>query len=86
MRIFGREAKAEEEAIDPREVVTNALALMGEQLRLAGIEGAAEIAKDCPSILGYPIQLEQVLLNLLTNARDAMAERERDAKITLRVI
>jgi PAS domain S-box-containing protein len=85
MRMFGREAKEHPEPIDARNVVTKALDLMGEQLRLAGIEIVTELAENCPSILGHNIQLEQVILNLLTNARDAMAESEGEAKITLRV-
>jgi PAS domain S-box-containing protein len=85
MRMFGREAKEELEPINPRAVVTNALDLMGEQLRLADIEIVTELAEDCPSILGHIIQLEQVIMNLLTNARDAMAESGGEAKITLRV-
>ena len=85
MRMFGRKAEEDPIAIDPRKVVTNALGLMGEQLRLAGIELVTEFADDCPSILGHTIQLEQVVLNLLTNARDAIAESEGEAKITLRV-
>jgi C4-dicarboxylate-specific signal transduction histidine kinase len=66
-------------------VVTNALDLMGEQLRLDGIEIVTELAEDCSSILGHTIQLEQVIMNLLTNGRDAMAESEGETKITLRV-
>ncbi|MFT5116029.1 MAG: PAS domain S-box-containing protein [Parasphingorhabdus sp.] len=85
MRMFGRNAKEHLESIDPRNVVTNALDLMGEQLRLADIEIVTELAENCPSILGHIIQLEQVILNLLTNARDAMAESEGEAKITLRI-
>jgi PAS domain S-box-containing protein len=85
MRIFGREAKEAPVLIDPRDVVTNALALMGEQLRLAGIAIVTELPEDCPYILCHTIQLEQVILNLLTNARDAIAENNREAKITLRV-
>jgi len=85
MRMFGRKAEEDPIAIDPRKVVTNALGLMGEQLRLAGIELVTEFADDCPAVLGHTIQLEQVLLNLLTNARDAIAESEGEAKITVRV-
>jgi C4-dicarboxylate-specific signal transduction histidine kinase len=85
MRMFGREAREEAEPIDPRNVVTSTLNLIGEQLRLAEIEIVTELAEDCPLILGHAIQLEQVLLNLLTNARDAIAESDRDGKITLRV-
>jgi PAS domain S-box-containing protein len=85
MRMFGREAKECPEPIDPRNVVINALDLMGEQLRLAGIEIVTEFGENCGCIMGHTIQMEQVILNLLTNARDATVEVERDAKITLRV-
>ncbi|MFT6436197.1 MAG: PAS domain S-box-containing protein [Candidatus Azotimanducaceae bacterium] len=84
MRMFGRETKEHPTRIDPRFAVTNALELMGEQLRSDGIEIVTELAGDCPSIFGHAIQMEQVILNLLSNARDAMAGRE-GKKITLRV-
>ena len=85
MRMFGREANEELAPINPRAVVTSALDLMGEQLRLAGIEIVTEFSEDCSSILGHSIQMEQVILNLLTNAKDAMAKKEGEKKITLRV-
>jgi PAS domain S-box-containing protein len=85
MRMFGRKSEEKPRSIDPRQVVTNALDLMGEQLRLAGIEIVTEFPEDCSSVSGHTIQLEQVILNLLTNGRDAMAESEGEKKITLRV-
>jgi PAS domain S-box-containing protein len=85
MRMFGREANEELEPINARAVVTNALDLMGEQLRLAGIEIVTEFSEDCLLILGHSIQMEQVILNLLTNAIDAMAKSAGDKKVTLRV-
>jgi PAS domain S-box-containing protein len=86
MRIFGRKAKEEPQPIDPRKMITNALALVGEQLRLAEIEIVTELPEDCSLISGHPILIEQVLLNLITNARDAMAEKRGESKIILRVI
>ena len=85
MRMFGREAKESPEPIDPRNIITKALDLMGEQLRLAGIEVVTKLPKNCPFILGHSIQIEQVILNLLTNARDSIAENNGDTKITLQV-
>jgi PAS domain S-box-containing protein len=89
MKMFGRKAGEKPEQIDLRQAVTNALDLMGEQLRLAGIEIVTEFPDTCSLILGHTIQLEQVILNLLTNARDAMAKncnaRDGETKITLRV-
>jgi PAS domain S-box-containing protein len=85
MRMFGRKAKEKPESIDPRKVVTNALDLMGEQLRLAEIKIETAFPDDCSSVLGHTIQLEQVILNLLRNSMDAMAEKGGGAKIILRV-
>jgi PAS domain S-box-containing protein len=85
MRMFGREAKEHPASIDPRNIVTQALDLMGEQLRLDDIEVVTEFSEDCSSIMGHTIPMEQVILNLLTNARDAMAGSDRESKITLRV-
>jgi C4-dicarboxylate-specific signal transduction histidine kinase len=85
MRMFGREATEKAGPVDPRIVVMNALDLMGEQLRLTGIEIVTELAEDCAFVLGHIIQMEQVILNLLSNARDAMAKSHRDGRIILRV-
>ena len=85
MRMFGREATEEPALIDPRNVVTNALDLMGEQLRLAGIEVVTEFPEDSPCVLGHIIQMEQVIINLLTNARDAMSEKGTASTIILRI-
>jgi PAS domain S-box-containing protein len=88
MRMFGRKAKERPELIDLRNVVKNALDLMGEQLRLAGIEVVTVLPEDCACVLGHIIQMEQVILNLLTNALDAIEaveQSEGGAKITLRV-
>ena len=84
MRMFGREALEAPELVDPRDVVKSALSLMGEQLRLDGIKVSTEFTKDCPSVLGHSIQMEQVILNFLTNSRDAVAERDGESRITLR--
>lgn len=85
MRMFGREAKESPEPVDLRNVVSNALDLMGEQLRLAGIEIVTDFSEECSSVMGHLIQIEQVILNLLTNARDAIYDIDGEAKITLRV-
>ena len=85
MRMFGREAKESAELVDPCKIVMKTLDLIGEQLRLSGIEVVTILDQKCSPILGHPIQMEQVVLNLLTNARDAINQRNGKSKITIRV-
>ncbi|MCH7692993.1 MAG: PAS domain-containing protein [Proteobacteria bacterium] len=78
MRIFGRKADDKPHAFDPRDAVLGALSLMGEQLRLKDIQVVTHIPKHCRKVSGHDIQFEQVVLNLLTNARDAIELRGGD--------
>src|SRR5438093_1590930 len=79
LRTFGRVAPASRERICLRPVIQRALSLMQEQLRLRGIEVTVDLGREEPVVVGNPIQLEQVFINLLTNARDAMADSPRKA-------
>jgi len=72
MRMLGRQAGNTLVKLDTGEVVHSVLGLIGEQLRLENIDIKLELPEVCPSVLGEQIQLEQVLLNLLGNARDAI--------------
>jgi C4-dicarboxylate-specific signal transduction histidine kinase len=79
LRTFGRAAPASREAISLRQVIERALSLMQEQLRLREIEVTVDLGPEEPVVLGNAIQLEQVFINLLTNARDAVVESRRRA-------
>jgi len=79
LRTFGRAAPFSREPISLRQVIERALSLMREQLRLREIEVALDLGPEEPVVVGNPIQLEQVFINLLTNARDAVADSPRKA-------
>jgi C4-dicarboxylate-specific signal transduction histidine kinase len=55
------------------QVVERAISLMHEQLRLRQIELRLQFPSEEVLVFGNAIQLEQVMINLLTNARDALA-------------
>jgi len=74
LRTFGRPAPVTLEAVDVDEVIERSLLLMQEQLRLRGIEVELDLCSEELIVLGNAIQLEQVFINLLTNARDALSE------------
>src|SRR5690348_12000153 len=79
LRTFGRAAPASREPISLRQVIERALSLMQEQLRLRDIAVTLDWGPEEPVVVGNPIQLEQVFINLLTNARDALADAPRRA-------
>jgi C4-dicarboxylate-specific signal transduction histidine kinase len=77
LRTFGRAASVSREPISLRRVIDQALSLMREQLRLREIKVTVDMGPEETVVVGNPIQLEQVFINLLTNARDAMADSLR---------
>jgi C4-dicarboxylate-specific signal transduction histidine kinase len=77
LRTFGRTAHVSHEPVSINEVVRGALSLMQEQLRLRQVAVTLELDPVNPMVAGSPIQLEQVFINLFTNARDALMDVER---------
>ncbi|MCC6476323.1 response regulator [bacterium] len=57
-----------------KQVVNGSLALIGEQIRLEDLEIETEVDGEIPPFRGEQNQIEQVLINLLQNARDAVLE------------
>jgi PAS domain S-box-containing protein len=58
--------------LDVGEVVDDVLALAREELVTHGVTVTCEFAADVPRVLGDRIQLQQLFLNLIMNAIDAM--------------
>jgi C4-dicarboxylate-specific signal transduction histidine kinase len=79
LRTFGRAAPVSREPLSINQIIVQAFSLMREQLRLRQVEVELHLAPEDPQVIGNPIQLEQVFMNLLTNARDALVESSRKA-------
>ena len=86
MRMFGRKADENPSHLDPMIVIKSVMELVGEQLRLESIEVTTDCDHKCPMILGHQIQLEQVFVNIIGNARDAILENgnKTGRKITIK--
>ncbi len=63
-------------SLDVNELIRNALALEHGDLEKHRILVQAEPNKQLPEVRGNRVQLQQVLLNLITNAIDAMAAKD----------
>lgn len=81
LRIYAREHAIDtRERVDLRDVVDGALTLTEAQLRSRGIDLDTAIPDDPAVVQGQRFRLEQVLVNLLQNARDAIDERLETAR------
>ncbi|HEX7556466.1 MAG TPA: ATP-binding protein, partial [Leptolinea sp.] len=71
-RSFTRLSTGSFESIDINHPINDALSMLSEQLRLHEIIVTKDLVTDRLSVKGDAIQLEQVLVNLIGNARDAL--------------
>jgi histidine kinase len=75
MRQFGRKSDLELKKIQINKVLKSAFEIFSQQLKLRGIDVEWNIQENIPEIMADPNRLEQVFINLLINARDAIEER-----------
>jgi signal transduction histidine kinase len=62
--------------VDLNEAARDVLAMLRNQLRSNRVVAQAELCNDLPPVAGDRVQLEQVILNLLLNAQQAMISIE----------
>jgi PAS domain S-box-containing protein len=72
------------EVVDLNDAVREVLTLSASELQRRRVIVHADLAEDLPAVNGDRVQLQQVMLNLILNAADAMravADRPRDLKV-----
>lgn len=77
LRTFGRAAPVSRAPVLIKQIIERSLSLIQEQLRFRQIEVKLNLPGDDTVVIGNAIQLEQVFINLLANARDALAAAPR---------
>ncbi|MFW5635815.1 MAG: PAS domain S-box protein [Thermodesulfobacteriota bacterium] len=75
MREFGRKSDMQLVSTPINEIIQRAFDMFSQQLKVRGIDVLWDLEKELPPILGDPGRLEQVFINLLINARDAVESR-----------
>jgi two-component system NtrC family sensor kinase len=77
---FARQHKPERTSTSINQVLDDTLELRGYELRVRGIEVLRDYDENLPDTMADAHQLQQVFLNLITNAEQAMEKRQRDAQ------
>ncbi len=74
VRMFGRAAPLKMVPLAAPAAVQAALALLSEGLERQGVHAELRVEPALPKVMGDADRLQQVFINLLTNARDALSE------------
>jgi histidine kinase len=75
LREFGRKPEMKLDPVDVAGVLSRALDIFGQQLRQRGIEVVLDATPALPPVMADAGRLEQVFINMLVNARDAIEEK-----------
>ena len=82
--LFARETKPERRAVDLNEIVERTLALRSYELKVENITVELELDPDLPTTLADATQLQQVVLNLIVNAEQAIQQGRGQGRIRVR--
>ncbi len=83
LRQFGRRADESMTPIDINRPIRSVFTLLGTQLEHHSIRWTLDLKEDLPQMLGDVNRLEQVFINLVLNARDAILGQSRSKDATL---
>ncbi len=75
LREFGRKAEVERGKVDLVQPIEGVFQLLGQQLRVHDIDVDLDIPDNLPPVWGEANRFEQVFINLVMNARDAIEEK-----------
>lgn len=81
---FSRQEEYSFEPVDLNEIVERALGLVAYQIEKSNMTLVKELSPNLPRVIGNSQRLEQVLINFLLNARDALEGVAGERKIVIR--
>jgi PAS domain S-box-containing protein len=74
LRQFVRKEEPQRKSVDMNELIGEVLLLMQLDIMRAGVQVVTELVEDIPQVFAQHIQIDQVILNLIKNALESMAD------------
>lgn len=71
-------------SFDLNDSISNAISMISEQFKNQHIRIIKKLDKDISSLVGNTYRFEQVILNILTNAKDALDEKTKRSKLSFK--
>jgi len=80
---FARHQKPERKPVSANELVEAVLEIVAYPLRTSNVEVVTRLQPGLPAVLADSHQIQQVLLNIINNARQAVEGHQRDGRIKI---
>ncbi len=77
LKTFARKSRGDRQPISVRQAIQQSLDLLANQLSQQRIEIDLHLPDEAVQVIGDQVRLEQVVINLISNALDAMRDRPR---------
>ena len=76
IRLLFKKGTPQREWVDVNEVIREMIILLHGEVTRFSISVRMELARDLPYVIGDRVQLQQIMMNLITNSIDAMKEAD----------
>src|SRR5258707_659681 len=84
-RLLFKKGTPQWELVDVNDIIRDMVALMRNEITRHSISVRSELAEDTPQITGDRVQLQQVLMNLMVNAIDAMKDANGTRELAIKL-
>jgi PAS domain S-box-containing protein len=84
IRLLFKKGTPERELVDVNEVVREMIVLLRGEATRYNVSIRTELAAELPSVLGDRVQLQQVMMNLMLNAMDAMKDVDGTRELAIK--
>lgn len=83
---FARRQEPEKKMLDINTILEETLSLLAYQLRVSGVKVERDMDPNLPKTAADPYQLQQVFVNIINNAQQAMQEAHGGGTLTVRTM